>query len=122
MSVGKFIVMMVILAGLSVGIMFLLPDLNRISGHAIDRHGSAASIVQKCIDNGGSVQIWFNSDTNRKATICKIEEGKFGVKIHEILENGMEDPVTSFIKEKLKSLEQVMRYMRNRGYSCVTGC
>lgn len=79
--------------------------------HAVERHGSDATAVRRCLENGGGIENWFNPETNREATICQLQDGRYGIQIHRF---GRE--VTSFIKNKLRRLDQVQRYLSNRGY------
>ena len=58
----------------------------------------------------------YNPETKRDANICKISETLFGIMITEIIENGETKEVTSFEKEKLKTLEKIVRYLENAGY------
>jgi hypothetical protein len=87
-----------------------------LSVHAIMAHGQAALRVQECMNNRGSVQTWYNPTTGRHANVCEVEPGKFGIDVEE---NG--NNVTAFIKEKLRTLEQVERYLRNCGYELMSG-
>jgi len=79
--------------------------------HATEKHGDAAVMVRECIERGGEIERWLNPDTRREAVICEVKPGKYGIQIQRF-----EREVTSFIKDKLRNLEQVRRYLINRGY------
>ena len=81
-----------------------------LSAHALERHGSAAGAVRGCLDGNAPLETWSNPQTGRSALICNVGD-KFGLMI---VEDGKE--VTSFFKEKLKGLDQVRKYLLNRGY------
>jgi len=49
----------------------------------------------------------------RQAEICQIEPGKFGIRIST---SDLKETITQFIKNKLTRVEQVERYLTNRGY------
>ena len=76
--------------------------------HAMERHGNDAVAV--C--NQPPIMQLINPTTDRQAHICPMPDGKFGVKI--VAKDG--DTVTAFVKEKMKSVEDVVRYLNNRGY------
>ncbi len=81
-----------------------------LSQHATEKHGVSADIVRQCMNSNGPIEIWINPTTGREANICKIGE-KFGV---QIVDGNRE--ITAFIKEKMKTLSQVQRYLTNSGY------
>lgn len=82
-----------------------------LNSHAFDRHGDQAWEVRNCISGGGTIDTWINPDTSRLAHICQIESNRFGIQIEKA---GRE--ITSFVKNKLKNLEQIHRYLANQGY------
>ena len=79
--------------------------------HALERHGTDAEAVRRCIENGGTLETWTNPQTWRQADICRLPDGRFGIMISRF-----EREVTSFTKDKLRRLEQVRHYLANRGY------
>jgi len=80
-----------------------------VSMHALARHGTDAIVASQCADYP---QVRMENPANgRIAFICMTERG-WGVSI--LTKNG--DPVTSFVKEKMRTIEQVIRYLRNAGY------
>ena len=83
-----------------------------LSTHALEKHKTEAEIVEECLDKNGPIATLTRSSDNRKAIICEVFPGKFGVKIDE--ESGTN--VTAFIKNKFRTLEQVFRYLKNTGY------
>lgn len=76
--------------------------------HAMERHGNDAVAV--C--NQPPIMQLINPATDRQAHICSMPDGKFGVRI--VAKDG--DVITAFVKEKMKSVEDVVRYLNNRGY------
>jgi hypothetical protein len=58
----------------------------------------------------------YNSQTNRFVDICKTSAGLFGTFIYQI-ENGLKREVTALEKEKMKYLEQVLKWLKNCKYS-----
>jgi hypothetical protein len=84
-----------------------------VSMHALAKHGEAAITASQCADRPELRM--FNPENGRIAFICMTSVGKWGVWIVE--STGKE--VTSFLKEKMKSLEQVIRYMKNAGYELI---
>ncbi len=84
----------------------------QLSEHATVKHGSDAVAVQECLVKNGTYQIWKNPQNNRLANICHLDDGRFGLFITE--ETG--DPVTAFIKNKMRDFADVVRYLENSGY------
>lgn len=95
---GPFLAMVIALAMLAA-----------LSAHAIEKHGQEAVIVSQCADFPQFKMV--NPETGRIASICLTPDG-WGVYIAEA--DGRN--VTAFLKNKLRSIEQVIRYMQNRGY------
>jgi hypothetical protein len=93
----------------SIILLAIVIALAAVSMHAIARHGTAAIAASQCADRPELRM--FNPENGRIAFICMTERG-WGVSI--IARDG--GPVTSFVKEKMRTLEQVIRYMRNTGY------
>ena len=81
-----------------------------VSDHAVERHGVEAIDASYCSKRSDATA-FFNPKTERKGYVCMID-GKWAVAITE--KDG--SPVTSFFKEKLKTIEQVVKYMTNQGY------
>ena len=81
--------------------------------HALERHGREALMVSECLQRGGEIQLWFNPLTNRHAQICQIDLEIFGIRISA---NDLKDTVTQFIKNKMRRIQQVEKYLTNRGY------
>jgi hypothetical protein len=106
---GFFIFLLLLLVVIAGGLLLAVGDLNE---HAVDKHGNKAVTVAECAKNGGVLSTMINPTTNRQASICGLPDGKFGVYVSEC--NG--DCATSFIKDKMKKLEDVIRYLKNVGY------
>lgn len=84
-----------------------------VSQHALEKHSYDAVIVDSCLQNGaGYLGTFKRGFDGRILKVCQVDTDKFGVKVQE----GNGDPVTDFIKEKLKRIDQVIRYVMNRGY------
>lgn len=84
-----------------------------VSMHAAVRHGTSAQMAQGCKGNPEST-LFVNPKTGRTGIVCQVD-GKWAVVI--IDQWGKE--VTSFVKEKMHSFEQVLKYMKNAGYELV---
>lgn len=80
-----------------------------VSMHALTKHGTAAIVASQCADHPEFRMV--NPTNQRIANICLTERG-WGIAIIE--SNG--DPVTAFVKDKARRLEQVIRYLENSGY------
>lgn len=81
-----------------------------VTAHAYEKHGASASAAIFCHLNGGDIKSLHNDNTGRNAYLCNVE-GKFGV----VIEEG-DTIITAFLKEKMKTAEQVIRYLQNAGY------
>lgn len=99
------------LAGILVAGLMLFAAIT-YSAHAIERHGSAAVRVRQCLNDKPPLETWTNPVTGRNAHVCQVDKGLFGIQIEK---DGNE--ITSFIKEKMRTIEQVRKYLTNGGYS-----
>jgi hypothetical protein len=81
-----------------------------VPSHADIRHGEDARYARECQDKW-EIKM-YNPKTDRYGHICMTSSGKWGVWIVE----STGEEVTAFLKEKMKTLDQVIRYMRNAGY------
>ena len=81
--------------------------------HAVASHPSAAQAVRDCMENQGPVAHLHNPDNNRDYYICEIEPGKYGVQILIKDSDGNYHEISSFIKNKMRLLEDVIRYVKN---------
>jgi hypothetical protein len=86
------------------------------SSHAVERHGQGAIKVRQCLENNGPTEVWQNPDTLREAHICQLDDGKYGIQIQRF-----EREITSFVKNKLRTIEQVHKYLDNGGYTVPLG-
>jgi hypothetical protein len=93
-------------------LLAIIIALAAISVHALAKHGRGAIVANQCADYPELRMV--NPQTGRIAFICFTEDG-WGVAIIE--SNG--NPVTSFLKDKAKRIEQVIHYMRNAGYELI---
>jgi len=90
-----------------------MENLVQPNDHAIERHGDKAITAANCFNNGGNIMATrVNPTIGRKMKACLLDD-KWFIKIEE--ENG--DLVTMFPKEKFRTLEQILRYMTNSGYT-----
>lgn len=79
--------------------------------HAVTRHGTEAAEIKACSEGSDNLlEKWVNPD-NGRVYWCVDFFGQFALSIEE----GNGDFITAFLKEKLKSLEQVERYLSNGG-------
>jgi len=103
---------LIIVAGFLILAAILAAQLVIPNGHALEKHGIAASDAAFCFSGGGELQLLANNPNNgRCASVAKMLE-KFYIRIQEA--NG--DEVTMFCKDKFDCIEQVKRYLTNRGY------
>jgi hypothetical protein len=79
--------------------------------HAVERHGTYAEQVRKCLEQNGPALETRHPLTGRIAR-CAPLDGHFGI---QILEPDGEHEVTSF-KNKSTTLDQVKQYLRNAGF------
>lgn len=79
--------------------------------HAVLRHGDGALMARECLEQKGPVATLNNPATNRTAQVCQVDDETFAV---VVTEGGRE--ITSFVKEKMHRLDQVLRYLQNVGY------
>lgn len=91
-------------------ISLLFAVLYVLSEHAVERHGTEAEIVQACIEKNGAIQEWLQPN-GRLARVCQLDDGKFGIEIVD--EEG--NNITAFIKNRMRTLEQVEQYLANKG-------
>ena len=81
--------------------------------HADLQHGKGTlSSIKDCNANGGHYDTMRNAETGNIADICQFPDGRWALLITD--KNG--NDVTGFFKEKLKWIEDVKRYLTNRGY------
>jgi hypothetical protein len=81
-----------------------------VSMHAVSKHGTYATLAQKCKGNPDSVR-FHNPVTQRTGLVCQVD-GKWAV----VIMDRWGKEVTSFVKEKMHTFEQVTKYMKNAGY------
>lgn len=93
-------------------VMAFMIALAVLSAHAIAKHGSDALVAAQCRDNPTLRMV--NMETGRIAHICATERG-WGIYI--LAKDGQN--VTAFIKEKMSCIEQVIKYLQNRGYTII---
>lgn len=93
-------------------ILFAIAFAMTLSAHALERHGDDAVYVKTCQIKNGTHETWTRDEDGRQANIVLCDDGKFGIEICE--PDGVQ--VTCFLKEKMRGIEKVYRYLRNRGY------
>jgi hypothetical protein len=87
-----------------------LPQVMATTDHAVERHGYDVLEIDRVCRSGGMQETWWNPNTSRTAFVCKIDE-KWGIAIYE--EGKL---VTAFFKDKMRTLQQVWKYLQNAGY------
>lgn len=83
-----------------------------LSIHAVTRHGTDAITAAQCADRPELRMI--NPETGRVALICWTDRG-WGIYIQTA--DGKN--VTAFVKNKMRALSDVIRYMHNAGYRII---
>jgi len=82
--------------------------------HAVARHGQDAEQVRQCMRERGPVAHLMNISNGRHYFVCQLDERTFGIQI--MVKSGQTwREVSSFTKNKLHTLEQVIRYLNNGG-------
>jgi hypothetical protein len=100
---GSFLLVVLLLAFVMAAVV--------CGAHAVQRHGQDAVAVRECLDKHGQIELWFNPVTGRHARVCQIQDALFGVQITK-----GDREITSFVKDKMRCLDQVRTYLANRGY------
>jgi hypothetical protein len=80
--------------------------------HAIEKHGTDAFLVDQCLNNHGAMGVWQRKSDGHFAFPCQIDSNKWGIKFDKC--SG--ENCTAFIKEKLKRLEHLIRYLHNQNF------
>jgi hypothetical protein len=81
--------------------------------HALMQHNVKAISAGECFSGGGTIQARrINPNTHRSITACLAPNGTWFIHVQE--KNGQ--TVTMFAKEKLRTLKQILQYMKNSGY------
>lgn len=112
----KRVSLFILLLGLVAIAMLMMPVLANVAqnipttSHAVMRHGIDAIYARECRE-GWELRM-YNPQTQRTGLICMTSAGKFGIVILDRFGN----EVTAFLRNKNKTLEQVIRYMQRRGY------
>jgi hypothetical protein len=84
------------------------------SPHAEARHGEDAIAVRRCMDERGPVAHLINLSNGRHYFVCQLDEKTFGVQI--MVKSGMKwREISAYTKNKLHTLDQVIRYLNNGG-------
>ena len=88
-----------------------------LSDHPIERHGfTDTQLVRKCLNDNGPMQVWYNPTTDRHAMLCEVFPSLFGMQIVQQDADGFWHEITAFIKDKMRTLIQVEKYLKNAGY------
>jgi hypothetical protein len=65
--------------------------------HAIERHGSDAVAIRKCMDDRGPFQKWLERDGCATHNLVKLDDGRVGDQITVKGEDGRTYEVTSYV-------------------------
>jgi hypothetical protein len=109
------------IAEIAESVKLAVGSIQTMYSHGGPKHGpELMESLRDCVSNDRTIQIWHNPTTGRSAYVCKLGP-KFGLLIAEVLgkdANGKDilKEITGFLKDKLKTIEQVERYLRNQGY------
>ena len=82
--------------------------------HADQKHGAEAALVRACKQRNGVIQTWQKPD-GRLIDICSVAGGKYGLHIYALDDNGVAREITAFIKNKLRTFDDVCHYLSNCG-------
>lgn len=94
----------------AMGLFVLLVTGTGVTTHADTKHGSEAGLARTC--NDSREYMFYNPSTMRTAFVCIVQDGRFGI---YVMDQARQE-VTAFIKNKMKSIDQVRKYMMNSGY------
>ncbi len=86
----------------------------QMQNHADLKHGAEAELVRQCIQKNGVLDTWVKPD-GRRVDICNVPDGRYGLHIYALDDNGTVHEITAFIKNKFHSFDQVSRYLKNCG-------
>lgn len=91
--------------------------LDTANSHAITKHGTDGMLVRECLDNNGPLGVFSHkTDKSRELWLCEIEPGVYGIQIRKLINSSQHDEITAFVKNKMRKLEDVLRYINNSGY------
>jgi hypothetical protein len=82
--------------------------------HGFERHGDESTRVDKCLNDNGAFQVYFNPSTGHYAEVCKIDTGTWGWRISKQI-NGVFEKITAFMEDDY-TLMDVENYMNSGGY------
>ena len=83
-----------------------------VCAHALEKHGSDAITAAECYEKHGAVAVYLNPSNQRKVYCVPVPElNKFGV----IVTSEEGKIITQFIKNKMKTVEDVLRYIIQSG-------
>ena len=107
-----FLILLVLVA-----IVFVLPQADKFqidvaTNHAEQQHGQEAISIRDCLKQNGAVLSLRNPVTGRYADVCQFPSGAYGLQIT----NSAGEEITAFLKQKARNVEDVLRYLLNRGY------
>lgn len=88
--------------------LFALEQIGGLSIHALEKHGEEAIAVRNCLDQNGPAQIWQLNE--RTYLVCILDDGRFGISIEDA-----EGNITAFIRNKAKTIQDVIRYLERQG-------
>lgn len=82
--------------------------------HAEQEHPETYKLVRKCLQDKGPYMS-FRITRTRFLRVCLVEDGKIGFQILDI-EGDVVKEVTCYIKERMHSLGEVLKYASRQGY------
>lgn len=117
-NIFPIILIGIVLIGTMIGVVYFstgFVGVDQSTSHGVERHGSGAEIVRKCLDDNGAMEVWANPETDCYAEVAHVkEEGKNDRWGYRIL-NRLGDAITEFLDDA-GSYREVERYLLNRGY------
>lgn len=94
----------------------MFPNIFKNMFHGEETHGEEFLEVQRELQKNCAEEIMYNSSTNRYAEIIQLSDGRYGVRICQKISGSIFDEITCFKKNKMKRLNQVIKYLSNQGY------
>lgn len=82
------------------GVLVLSVMLPRISlnTHALERHGSDAVEIRRCINEQGAQQVWKKTGSDRWLLLCQLLDNRWGIQIVQKIGDKYEE-ITAFVRE-----------------------
>jgi hypothetical protein len=85
----------------------------RSNSHAVERHGSDAIEIRRCLDRNGPADVWKKFKVDRYILLCRLDDGRWGIQIIEKVGAKYEE-ITSFVRGN-GTLRETTDYLMKQG-------